>query len=596
MSYLVLARKYRPPAFEGVAGQAQVTKALQNAIIRGKVGHAYLLAGPRGVGKTSIARIFSKCLNCETGPTATPCLTCTNCRDIAQGTSLSVREIDGASHNSVDNVRDLIESFRTLPPPGSTYKVYIIDEVHMLSTSAFNALLKSLEEPPPHTVFILATTELHKIPETVLSRCQRHTLRALPIHLVEHELAKIASAEGIACDTGALRLIARLSEGSMRDAQSLLDRVSAYAEATLTEEETSRILGVVGKQGLFRLSAAIIGRDPGAAISNLHDSFQQGVEPGVLLRDFAHHWRDLLLIRFGAESAIAALHIAPEEIEEAKRQIERLSAIDLQDLVDIARTGADEALRSVHPRYALESLVVRMATREPTQDLVRLVGSAVASLRTGKGSVASAERSAVSAERGGASTERNAAHPGRAPGSSMVPKKMAPSAVDEVSAVGSNDEAPRLPKISVERVSAGQPLRWEQFVDATTKSGSRILGEHLRRLVVHTFNPGVLEASGTDFTVASLSRGAGLERLQQALSAFSGVQSWRVQLSKSGGDEGASAPLVASIEGKEVADRQQKRQKKEDAVRQDPGVKAILEAFPGSTIERIETSGDGPRK
>lgn len=294
MSYLVLARKYRPPAFEGVAGQAQVTKALQNAIVRGRVGHAYLFAGPRGVGKTSIARIFSKCLNCETGPTVTPCLTCSNCRDIAQGTSLSVREIDGASHNSVDNVRDLIESFRTLPPPGSQYKVYIIDEVHMLSTSAFNALLKSLEEPPPNTIFILATTELHKIPETVLSRCQRHTLRALPINLVEEELAKIANAESIQCEPGALRLIARLSDGSMRDAQSLLDRVSAYVDTTLTEEETGRVLGVVGKQGLFKLSAAIIERDSATALLNIHDSFLQGVEPGVLLRDFAHHWRDLL--------------------------------------------------------------------------------------------------------------------------------------------------------------------------------------------------------------------------------------------------------------------------------------------------------------
>jgi len=591
MSYLVLARKYRPPAFEGVAGQAQVTKALQNAIVRGRVGHAYLFAGPRGVGKTSIARIFSKCLNCETGPTVTPCLTCSNCRDIAQGTSLSVREIDGASHNSVDNVRDLIESFRTLPPPGSQYKVYIIDEVHMLSTSAFNALLKSLEEPPPNTIFILATTELHKIPETVLSRCQRHTLRALPINLVEEELAKIANAESIQCEPGALRLIARLSDGSMRDAQSLLDRISAYVDTTLTEEETGKVLGVVGKQGLFKLSAAIIERDSATALLNIHDSFLQGVEPGVLLRDFAHHWRDLLLIRFGAQAAISALHLAPEEVDEAKRQIGQISAIDLQDLVDLARSGADEALRSVHPRYALESLIVRMSTREPTHDLVKLVGTAVASLKSGKANAVPSERSSVKTNRGQGAAP---ALPSAGEISVAAPKKVVATAAEQAIAARNNEENQPASSLSTSTSHAqsrsGEPLRWENFVDATAQTGSRILGEHLRRLVVHTFERGVLEASGAEFTVASLSRGAGLERLQQALQSFSGIAPWRVNLSKSGSEENTIAPLSASIEGKEIATRQKSRQKKEEIIRQEPGVKAILEAFPGSTIERIDIS------
>lgn len=573
MSYLVLARKYRPSAFAGVAGQAHVTKALQNAITRERVGHAYLFSGPRGVGKTSIARIFSKCLNCEKGPTTTPCLSCGNCREITQGTSLAVREIDGASHNSVDNVRDLIESFRTLPPPGSRYKIYIIDEVHMLSTSAFNALLKSIEEPPPHTVFILATTEVHKIPETVLSRCQRHELRALPLPVVEEELAKIAASEGLVCESGALRLVARLSEGSMRDAQSLLDRVSSYVEGVLTEEEASSVLGVVGKQGLFRLSGAIIGRDPAGALALLEDSFSQGVEPAVLLRDFARHWRDLLLVRFGAQGAVEPF--SAEEVAEAQRQLSNLSGLDIQELVDLARTGADDALRSVHPRYALEALVVRMATREPTHDLLRLVGGAVASLtgsqgRGGGGRAVAEKRSSV------ADQTRASSRP--------------PAEGDEASSVPSRAIVSSSPASIPLRETHGSAFSWEEFVAITSTSGSRILGEHLRRLAVVNFQPGILEATGAEFTVASLSRGAGLERLEQALQSYSGVSSWRINLKKgeTGGEGVHEAP--SSIAANEKAKRSQARHAKEEAVRQDPGVTALLDAFPGSTIDRVEVS------
>lgn len=575
MSYLVLARKYRPAAFEGVAGQAQVTKALQNAIMRGRVGHAYLFSGPRGVGKTSIARIFSKCLNCETGPTVTPCLSCTNCREIAQGTSIAVREIDGASHNSVDNVRDLIDSFRTLPAPGSRYKVYIIDEVHMLSTSAFNALLKSLEEPPPHTVFILATTESHKIPETVLSRCQRHILRALPLHLVQEELAAIAAAEGISCEPGALRLIARLSEGSMRDAQSLLDRVSAYADGNLTEEETSAILGVVGRQGLFRLSAAIVERDVASSLSLVQVAFAQGVEPGVLLRDFAQHWRELLLVRFGGSAAITALQLVTEEVDEMQRQTSAISAIDLQDLVDLARTGADDALRSVHPRYALESLVVRMATREPTHDLVRLVGGALASMKGSGGQPSPASKARAEVPRSyplssqSVGGERSAAAPA-AQAPDPLPR------TDEKEPASSVVSAPRA------------LMRWEEFVVATAQSGSRILGEHLRRLAVSAFQPGLLEASGAEFTVASLSRGAGLERLQQALRGYSGISEWRISLKKNEGDSGTTSAPAASIEAIERSKRNQSRKAKEEVIRQHPSVRAIEKTFPGSIVERVD--------
>ena len=305
------------------------------------------------------------------------------------------------------------------------------------------------------------------------------------------------------------------------------------------------------------------------------------------MRDFAHHWRDLLLIRFGAQAAISALHLAPEEVDEAKRQIGQISAIDLQDLVDLARSGADEALRSVHPRYALESLIVRMSTREPTHDLVKLVGTAVASLKSGKANAVPLERSSVKTSRGQGVAP---ALPPAGEISVAAPKKVVATAAEQALAARNNQENQPASSTSHAQSRSGEPLRWENFVDATAQTGSRILGEHLRRLVVHTFERGVLEASGAEFTVASLSRGAGLERLQQALQSFSGTAPWRVNLSKSGSEENTTAPLSASIEGKEIATRQKSRQKKEEIIRQEPGVKAILEAFPGSTIERIDIS------
>ena len=213
MSYLVLARKYRPAGFNSVSGQEHVTRTLSNAIKLDKVVHAFLFTGPRGVGKTSVSRILSKALNCQNPHETEPCQECASCKEIGQGNSLAVREIDGASHNSVDNVRELVDSFKTLPPPGYKYKVYIIDEVHMLSISAFNALLKSLEEPPPNTVFILATTEVHKIPDTVISRCQRHDFRALAIGSIEARLKEICQFEGIEAEQEAITLVARLSDG-----------------------------------------------------------------------------------------------------------------------------------------------------------------------------------------------------------------------------------------------------------------------------------------------------------------------------------------------------------------------------------------------
>jgi DNA polymerase-3 subunit gamma/tau len=555
MSYLVLARKFRPQTFAEVTGQEQVTRTLSNAIKREKIAHAYLFAGPRGVGKTSIARIFSKSLNCEKGPTAAPCLACANCKEIAAGTSLAVREIDGASNNSVDNVRELIESFRSVPPSGSRYKIYIIDEVHMLSTAAFNALLKSLEEPPPHAVFMLATTEVHKIPETVISRCQRHDLRALSADEVESRLRAIAAAEKMKAEPGAIRLIARQAEGSMRDAQSLLDRVQSFCDGAITEAEASRALGVVDRAALFGVSRAIFARDSAAALTLADEVFARGLDPAVFLKEFAAHWRELLIARCGGEEMLRRLGAAEGDRTELLRQCAAVSAADIQDLTHLAREGADGALRSAYPRFALEALLVRMALREPVQE----IGKVLAALKQGTAAQgdlpapAAAERPRVREE--------------------SVPTAAAPRA--------QSAEA-KAPIITRHASAAGAlALDWPQFVRDAGKEGGRMVLEQLKRLSVSQFSPGMLVAAGPEFTATYLQQPENKAKVIAALRGVTGHAEWNIKISVSSGGSGEPA----SVKHAEEQQRIETQREKARDISNHPKIKSLQKAFPGSDID-----------
>ena len=296
MEHLALYRKYRPKTFEEVIGQDNITKTLANQILAGKISHAYLFTGTRGTGKTSIAKIFAKAVNCENTQTGSPCGECEVCKRLAQDNDINIVEIDAASNNKVDDIRELREKVK-FAPIGAKYKVYIIDEVHMLSDSAFNALLKTLEEPPKYVIFILATTEVHKLPATILSRCVRFDFRLVSVADLSKLLARIFDKEGIKYDAEALKLIASAGEGSVRDTLSIADCVNAYSNGNVTKENTLKVLGTTDYDLLVEFFDKIIQKDIGGMLSLINEMDSKGKNLSVFAKDVSKHARDLLAIK-----------------------------------------------------------------------------------------------------------------------------------------------------------------------------------------------------------------------------------------------------------------------------------------------------------
>lgn len=294
MSYRVFARKYRPQTFDEVVGQDHITRTLQNAVSANRLAQAYLFVGPRGIGKTSTARILAKALNCVNGPTTTPCGICDACKEIADGRSLDVIEIDGASNNGVENIRDLRDNAAYAPARGP-FKIYLIDEVHMLSTGAFNALLKTLEEPPPHVKFIFATTEAQKLPATITSRCQRFDLRRIPTELIAKHLAFIAESEKISLDASAAEAIARGAEGGLRDAESMLDQMVAFCGDNIHAQDVMDVFGFTSKETVSGLAENLFSRNAGGALGIVAEQSEAGKDLSRLTSDLISHLRDLLV-------------------------------------------------------------------------------------------------------------------------------------------------------------------------------------------------------------------------------------------------------------------------------------------------------------
>ena len=363
MSYLVLARKYRPQTFEQVVKQDHVTRTLANAISADRVAHAILFSGPRGTGKTTVARILAKAMNCKEGPVRIPCNECRSCREITIGSAVDVFEIDGASNNSVDQIRELRENVKYMPAH-SLYKIYIIDEVHMLSIAAFNALLKTLEEPPPHVMFIFATTEPRKIPITILSRCQRHDFRRIDVESISKHIKEICAKEGVEIAVESLGLIAREAGGSMRDGLSLLDQVMSCTKGTITHEQMIDILGVIDREILFNLSKAILGADIPEVLDILDEIYSAGHDMKKLYADLIEHFRNLLVVKM-VKKTDKLVDIPSHEIDLMIDQVKEVPATFLNQLFELLFREEISILNSTQPKLAIEMVFIKMFQIKP---------------------------------------------------------------------------------------------------------------------------------------------------------------------------------------------------------------------------------------
>ncbi len=371
MSYVVLARKWRPEHFEEVVGQGHVARTLKNSIEQNRVAHAYLFTGARGVGKTSTARILAKALNCKEGPTATPCYKCSSCLEISKGQSVDVFEIDGASNRGINEIRELREGARYAPSRDAK-KIYIIDEVHMLTTEAFNALLKILEEPPAHVIFIFATTEPQKIPVTILSRCQRFDFKRITQRDIVEHLEHLCKHEGINADKAALQLIARQAAGGMRDALSLLDQIISFAGKEIREDQIAEILGVANRKHLFELSEAILSRNAEQALIVIDDVNRFGYDLNQFASELVNHFRDLMVTAV-VKNPEDVTDLTESELKQARAQLDGVPKDLLHRHFTIMVEGARDMHRSPYPKLIFEMTLVRMAVLEPLIGLDLLV-------------------------------------------------------------------------------------------------------------------------------------------------------------------------------------------------------------------------------
>jgi DNA polymerase-3 subunit gamma/tau len=374
IDYTVLARRYRPQQFSDLVGQEPIARTLVNALKTNRVAHAYLFTGARGVGKTSTARILAKALNCEKGPTPTPCDQCANCKSIAAGEDIDVREIDGASNNSVEDIRELRQNAQYRPARGR-YRIYIIDEVHMLAASAhksaFNALLKTLEEPPPHVKFIFATTEIQKIPLTILSRCQRFDFVGIGTPRIAERLREIVNREGMHADDGALELVARRAGGSMRDAQSLLDQLLSFGGDQLTADQVHQLLGTARDERVVGLAAAILDHDTKRALDLLAAETEEGLQFGELTDQLIAYWRDLMVLNSTGGTA-TDLSVAPRHRDTLAQQASVLKLDTILAGLDVLSSTRARLRNSNHGRVLLEMALVRLGRLDDLASLSQI--------------------------------------------------------------------------------------------------------------------------------------------------------------------------------------------------------------------------------
>ncbi|HQH27283.1 MAG TPA: DNA polymerase III subunit gamma/tau, partial [Oligoflexia bacterium] len=524
-----------------------------------------------------------------------PCGKCTNCQEIARSASMAVWEIDGASNNSVENVRELIESLRTAPPPGSHYKIYIIDEVHMLSVAAFNALLKSLEEPPPDTIFVFATTEPHRIPETVISRCQRHDFRRLTNEVIAGRLAEIACEEGIEVEEAVFSFIARAAQGGMRDAQSMFDRLIAFCAKKIDLASAQQIFGVVDRQCMARLSAGIIQGQPVRCFELLDEAFKHSIDLRLFVADFVRHWRNILLLALLQNDAPRGagvpkfLELTPQEYNELREQAAALSPFDAQRLFDIAERTAELALHSSFSRFVLEAGIAKMAalpSLEPLPDILEKLGK-------------------LSGASGPGGTRQSNLRPSNPKTGKTIEDSS--RALERACAVGEAAPGALATEVHIEEKEQWFNPSWPSFLVHVKSRGEMLLEALLRRVSPAVFTPGKLVLEAAPFDLAALSEMDSQRNLINCLYSYTGAEKWDVRFVKhdaasvsvndtSEDPARRAAPdstartagaVPGSVAALESQARRERKSEVEQEARADPLVRAALSAFKGSKIEKI---------
>jgi len=584
MSYTVIARRWRPQTLSEVVGQRSVTQTLRNAISSGRIAQAFVFAGPRGVGKTTTARILARMLNCVNGPTADPCGTCDACREIADGRDMDVLEIDAATHTGIDNVREVIISGLGVMPVRDKYKVFIIDEVHQLSNSSFNALLKSIEEPPPHVAFIMATTSPDKIPDTIVSRSQVFEFKTIASRAIADQLTKIAEADGIDASPEAIALVARSAEGSMRDAETAFDQVIAFAGKRVTVEDVATVLGLVGRDLLFDIISAVADENGAAAFDLAGRAVEAGYDLRLLCRELSRLVRDLLVLTVDP-SRMSDTDVAPEQDRERLQALlPRFSKEDLLRSFDVLARAEMDVRGAAEPRYHLEMALLRwihLRKLIPLEQLIERLEGGAPLAAAGPARQAPApppSRAPMPPSSSSAGVARRlqssapAAPPAPARASAPAPSAPAPAAPAPTPAAPAASGASGFKDAFLAAVQKAKPILYNTSVsDALSVD---VEGDRVR------FRFGSNQTMAADRVTREkpLLEALALEAAGRKIAVLVDIVGDAAPAPRQSGGGFSTAPAAAAP----TADLKEK-------ARQDPGVQALLDVFPGEIRDVKET-------